>query len=117
MEIGRLCVKIAGRDSGRIAVVVDQLDGNFVLIDGNVRRKKCNIKHLEPLDDAIKIKKGAPHSEINQEFKKLGLDVWQTKSKQKTERKLKQRKPAKVQEKKEVSKEAKEKPKKKEAKK
>jgi len=107
MEIGRLCVKLAGRDSGRIAVVVDQLEGNFVLIDGNVRRKKCNINHLEPLDDIIKIKKGASHSDVTQEFKRLKLDVWQTKSKQKTERKLKQRKVAnKVQEqKKEVPKE------------
>ncbi len=94
MEIGRLCVKTAGRDAGRICVVADQLDNHLVLIDGNVRRRKCNVMHLEPLDEMIKIKKGASHSDIASEFKKLKLDVWETKPKKKTERKLSQRKPS-----------------------
>lgn len=115
MEIGRLVVKTAGRDAGRVGVVVEHLDGNFVLIDGNVRRKKCNTLHLEPLDEVIKIKSGASHSDVVSEFKKLKLETWSTKPRQKTEKKLRQRKasnpnkkPAKV---------ASEKPKVKEAKK
>ena len=51
------CVKIAGRDAGGRAVIVDVLDDNFVLIDGGVRRRKCNIIHLEPSDKKIDIKK------------------------------------------------------------
>jgi len=43
-EIGRVCVKIAGRDAGKTAIVVDKASGERVLIDGNVRRRKCNIK-------------------------------------------------------------------------
>jgi len=92
MEIGRLCVKLAGRDAGRIAVVVDNLEKNFVLIDGNVRRRKCNALHLEPLDEVIKIKKNASHTDVASEFKKLKLDVWTTKPKKKTKRQKKQRK-------------------------
>ncbi len=92
MEIGRLCVKLAGRDAGRVCVVVDNAEGNLVLIDGNVRRRKCNIGHLEPLDEMLKIKKSASHSEVAAEFKKLKLETWSTKPKKTPERKLKQRK-------------------------
>ncbi len=63
-EIGRVCVKTAGRDAGGRCVIVDVLDKNYVLVDGEVRRKKVNIKHLEPLDIVVKIKKGAHHDEI-----------------------------------------------------
>ncbi len=92
MEIGRLCVKLAGRDAGNIAVVVDNIDGKFVLIDGNVRRRKCNIMHLEPFDEVLKIKKNASHAEIISEFKKLKLEAWSTKPKNKAEKPISQRK-------------------------
>src|SRR3989344_3996604 len=57
IEIGRLCLKTAGRDAGMKCVIVDILDDKFVLIDGQTRRRKCNILHLEPLKEVIKIKK------------------------------------------------------------
>ena len=34
LEVGRLCIKLAGRDAGKKAVVVENIDSNFVLIDG-----------------------------------------------------------------------------------
>jgi len=40
-EIGRLCVKIAGRDARKKAVIVEVLDGNFVMRDGEVRRRNA----------------------------------------------------------------------------
>ncbi len=55
MEPGRLCVKVAGRESGRICVVIKRIDDNFVLIDGFVKRRRCNIKHLEPLPYKIEV--------------------------------------------------------------
>ena len=111
MEIGRLCVKIAGRDAGGKCVVVDTVDDNYVLIDGDVRRKKCNIKHLEPLADTIDIKKGASHADVAAAFKKLKLDVWETKKKEAAE------KPKRVRKVKEKAPEAKPKKEKKPAKK
>ncbi|MBW2966122.1 50S ribosomal protein L14e [Candidatus Woesearchaeota archaeon] len=101
IEVGRICVKTAGRDSRRKCVVVDIVDNNFVLIDGDVRRKKCNIKHLEPLDKVIKIRKGAAHDVVVAEFKKLKLDVWSTKPKEKKERpkRIRKKKEKKVEEK------------------
>lgn len=64
MEIGRVCVKIAGRDAGKKCIVVDLIDSTFVLVDGETRRKKCNIKHLEPTKDMVKLEKGASHEEV-----------------------------------------------------
>ncbi len=106
IEIGRLCVKTAGRDSRRKCVIVDIVDDNFVLIDGDVRRKKCNIKHLEPLDKVIKIRKGASHDVVVKEFKELGVEIKEKKSKEKKER------PRKVRKKKEKKPEEEKKPKK-----
>lgn len=73
VETGQLAMKIAGRDSGNICMVVDTIDPNYVLIDGNVRRKKCNIKHLEFLDKVLKIKKNASTEDVKKELEKLGI--------------------------------------------
>jgi len=92
IEIGRLCIKIAGRDAGKTTCVVDIIDDKFVLIDGATRRRKCNMAHLEPTDKLIKIQKNASHEKIKEEFSKLNIEVKDTKPKQKTERPKKQRK-------------------------
>lgn len=86
IEVGRLCVKIAGREAGKKCVIVDVLDKNYAMIDGEVRRKKCNIAHLEPLDQILKLKKNASSSDVESEFKKLGLTVRKTKPKKTAER-------------------------------
>lgn len=91
-EIGRLVIKLCGRDAGKIAVVVDQLEEPYVLIDGQTRRRKCNFKHLEPLPRLIKIKKGASSEEVKAEFKKLSLSFKETKPKKPLPRPRKQRK-------------------------
>ncbi len=91
-EIGRLCLKIAGRDAGRKCVVVDILDNTFVIVDGDVRRKRVNLKHLEPLNEMLKIKEGASHEEVKKAFEKLGLSVWATNPKKVGERPRRKRK-------------------------
>jgi len=97
IEIGRICIKLAGRDAGREAAIIEILDNNYVLIDGNVRRRKCNIFHLEPTENKIDIKKGASHEEVKKEFEKLKINVWETKPKEKAERPRKQRNKKKLQ--------------------
>lgn len=86
ISIGQVCVKIAGRDAAKRCVIVDILDGPFVLIDGETRRRKCNIMHLEPLEQKIDIKKGASHEEIKDIFTKMGMTALETKPKAKTTR-------------------------------
>lgn len=75
IEVGRVCTKIAGREAGKLCVVVEVIDNNFCIIDGDVRRKKCNSTHLDPLDKKIAVEKGASHEKVVQEFKKLGVEI------------------------------------------
>ncbi|MFH1771043.1 MAG: 50S ribosomal protein L14e [archaeon] len=91
-EVGRVCVKIAGRDAGLKCIVVEVLENNLVLIDGQTRRRNCNIKHLEPLSEVIKVKKGISHAEVIKEFKKLKIETKETKPKKATVRLKKQKK-------------------------
>lgn len=104
IEIGRLCIKTAGRDAGHKCVVVDVIDSNFVMIDGDVRRKRCNIAHLEPLKEKLDIKKGAAHADIVTAFKKLGIEISEKKPKPATKKPLRQRKSPEAAEKQEVKK-------------
>ncbi|MDK2790520.1 MAG: large subunit ribosomal protein L14e [Methanothermococcus sp.] len=70
IEVGRVCIKTLGREAGKTCVVVDVLDKNFVVVDGNVKRRRCNIKHLEPTDKKVEIEKEASTEEV-----KLALDA------------------------------------------
>jgi len=106
MEIGQLCVKTAGRDSGNFCVVVENIDDIYVLIDGNVRRKKCNIKHLEVIDKVVKIKEKASTVEVKKALDKEGIkSLKKGEKREKKERVRKTRKSSKKKvEKKEESK-------------
>ncbi len=73
IEIGRVCVKTAGRDAGKKCIIIDVLDENFAVIDGYTRRRKVNIRHLEPLSQVTKVDKNAGHEEIVEELEKLGM--------------------------------------------
>lgn len=75
IEVGRICVKIAGREAGKKCVIVEVVDKNFVVITGpkkvnNVKRRKVNIKHVEPTEDKLKITKTTTDEEIMEALKK-----------------------------------------------
>ena len=68
-EVGRLCVKTAGRDVGKRCVIIDLMDKNFALVTGpknvsGVRRRRVNVNHLKPLEEKIQIEKGATDEQI-----------------------------------------------------
>lgn len=74
IEVGRICVKLVGREAGRKCVIVDIMDKNFVLITGpknvtGVKRRRANANHIEPLQDKIKIKRGASNEELMEALK------------------------------------------------
>ncbi len=75
IEVGRLCVKVAGRDAGKNCVIVESVDDNFVVVDGQVKRKRCNISHLEPLQHRLPIASGASHEEVVKALEAVGIDV------------------------------------------
>ena len=74
-DIGRLCVKITGREAGKYCVVVDIVDKNYILIDGlKIRRRRVNYKHIEPIAETIEIKKGSSHEEVEAAITKAKLE-------------------------------------------
>ena len=103
LDVGRVCLKIAGRSAGKYCVIVEVVDKTFVLIDGQIKRKRCNIMHLEPTKDVVEIKKGASHADVVKELEKLKISVTDTKPKTRTEsrpmRKRKRQEPQKASEK------------------
>ncbi|MEW6329598.1 MAG: 50S ribosomal protein L14e [Candidatus Micrarchaeota archaeon] len=58
IEVGRVCVKLAGRDAGSKCVVANVLDENFVEVisAGRKKKRRVSIRHLEPLAQKIEIK-------------------------------------------------------------
>jgi len=54
------------------------IESNFVLITGpraltGVKRRKCNVEHLEPTQYSLKIKEEASDKEVLEAYDKLGL--------------------------------------------
>ena len=77
-DVGRMCMKVAGREAGKYCVVVKKLDDNFVLVTGprsvtQVKRRKCNILHLEPLKESLKIKDDASDEEVIKAYEEASL--------------------------------------------
>jgi large subunit ribosomal protein L14e len=77
-ETGRVCLKIAGREAGKYCVIVETVDDNFVMITGpktvtGVKRRKCNIDHIEPTENMIEIGSKADDASIENLWKNSGL--------------------------------------------
>ncbi|MEM2112133.1 MAG: 50S ribosomal protein L14e [Candidatus Bathyarchaeia archaeon] len=77
IEVGRICIKVVGRESGKRCVVLDVIDKNFALITGpksvtGVKRRRVNINHIKPTEEKIKIKKGATDEEVSRALAEIG---------------------------------------------
>ncbi len=77
IEVGRVCVKMAGRETGKKCVIVDVMDKSFVLVTGpkkvtGVKRRRVNINHVAPTEDALQIKRGASDEEVTQVIEAAG---------------------------------------------
>jgi len=69
MDVGRICLKTSGREAGKRCVIVDVIDRNYVMVTGpfevtGVKRRRVNMNHLKPLDEAIEIPRNASDQEI-----------------------------------------------------
>jgi large subunit ribosomal protein L14e len=77
IEVGRICVKLTGREAGKKCVIVDVIDKSFIQITGpktvtGVKRRRANINHVEPSQDKIAIARGASDEEITEALKAVG---------------------------------------------
>lgn len=74
-EVGRVAVKTLGREAGQHCVVVEIIDKSYVLVDGiEVRRRRCNVRHLAPTPTVIDLKKGADTKAVHKAVKAAGLE-------------------------------------------
>jgi large subunit ribosomal protein L14e len=75
IEVGRICVKLTGRETGKKCVVVDVVDKSFALVTGpktvtGIRRRRANVDHLEPTSEKVELKKGATDDEVEKALSK-----------------------------------------------
>ena len=84
LEVGRVCLKLVGREAGKVCTVVKKLTETkgktqpFVLITGPklltyIKRRRCNVEHLEPTQYVLEIKEDASDEEVLEAYKKAGL--------------------------------------------
>lgn len=65
MDIGRVCIKLTGREAGKKCVIINVLDRNFVMVTGpEVRRRRVNMNHLKPISEFVEIGRNATDEEI-----------------------------------------------------
>ncbi len=84
-EAGRVCVKTMGREAGSLCIVIEKKDESYVLVTGprqlsGVKRRNCNIRHLEPLETILTIAADADDEAIEKAIEEAGLtDKFRTK--------------------------------------
>ena len=71
-------MKVAGREAGKYCVVLKKLDDTFVLVTGPieltvVKRRRCNIEHLEPTPHLVNIQAEASEKDVIDAYNKIGL--------------------------------------------
>ena len=78
LDVGTVCMKVAGREGGAVCCVVKPVDKTFVMITGpklvtGIKRRRCNIEHLEPVGIKMDIKEDATDEEIIEAYKKSNV--------------------------------------------
>ena len=124
LKVGRVCMKTAGREAGRYCVVLKKLDDTFFLVTGpkvltGVKRRRCNVEHLEPTPHSVKIEAEASDDVVIKAYDETGLlkKFGLKKPSPEVVKEIKKKVPKKAEKpKKEVKKEEKKKPEKKKAK-
>lgn len=69
IDVGRICVKLVGREAGKKCVIVEVVDRNFVLVTGpkqlnGVRRRRVNVNHIEVTDRKVNIRRGETDEDL-----------------------------------------------------
>lgn len=78
LEIGRVCMKVAGREAGKYCVVVKKMNNAFVEVTGpkiltGVKRRRANVEHLEPLEYVLQITDSANDEDVVAALEKAGV--------------------------------------------
>ena len=84
LDVGRVCMKVVGREAGKLCVVLKNItdekkkSSSFVMVTGpklltGVKRRKANINHLEATKHNLEIKEDATDEEVYQAWEKSTL--------------------------------------------
>ena|SRR3989338_2906217 len=74
LDVGRVCIKTMGHETAKKCVVVDAAGDNFVVVAGpGVKKRRCNINHLQVLPNKVDVKKGADAKEAIEALLKAGF--------------------------------------------
>ncbi len=68
-----------GREAGSYCVIVEEMNGTYVIVTGpkhisGVRRRRVNIRHIEPTETVLPIKKAADDDAVEKAIKEAGLE-------------------------------------------
>lgn len=90
-EIGRVCIKLAGREASRKCVIVGVIDKNFVIVTGpksltGVKRRRVNVSHLAFTPYKLKINENASDEEVLKAIDEAGLSSFMREAGVKIER-------------------------------
>ncbi len=85
LEVGRVCMKIAGREAGKYCVIIKPAgkskdEKSFVFVTGprlltGVKRRKCNIDHLKATEYKLDISENATDDQVIAAYEKAGLII------------------------------------------
>lgn len=83
LELGRVCLKIAGREAGGYCVVIkpagtSKQEKSFVTVTGpklltGVKRRKANIAHLKATENKLEVAEDASDEQVIAAYDKAGL--------------------------------------------
>ena len=91
---GRVCRKTSGAEKGNICAILENIDDKFVIVDGDVKRRKCNIRHLEPLNQVINLDNTMSTEDVKKELSALGYEIHEKRKKAKENKEIAQDKKA-----------------------
>ena len=78
IEVGRVCLKNTGREAGKYCVVLKKVNESFVSVTGprlltGVKRRRCNVDHLNSTEYKVEIKEDSNDEEIMAAMEKQSL--------------------------------------------
>ncbi|MBI4894502.1 MAG: 50S ribosomal protein L14e [Candidatus Aenigmarchaeota archaeon] len=78
LQVGRVCMKVAGRESGGYCVFLKSEGPSFGLVTGpkiltGVKRRKSNVSHLEPTQYMVDVSENSTDEQVIAALDKAGL--------------------------------------------
>lgn len=69
VEVGNVCMKNTGRESGKYCVVLKKINDSFVSVTGpklltGIKRRRCNVDHLNPTAFKIEVNENSSDEEV-----------------------------------------------------